>query len=136
MTRLFHHCRTASLMLLALVLCGALPNAAQAAWVGYQNNAGFVVVVQGSSQGPNNQVRRGPPHQINPKEAAWDQVQSGPKTITIFDPRQPNRVFWQGQINVGDKDMFFIITPDGVNPDKSPRVKIVPAAPPAMMPRR
>jgi len=136
MTNLSQRCRTASLMLLALTLCGALPATAEAAWMGYTNGTNMVVLVQGSSQAPNAMIRRGPPHQINPKEAAWDQVQPGVKTITIFDPRQPNKIFFHGQVTVGDKDVFFAIQPDGVGPDKVPRVKLVPVAPPANMPRR
>lgn len=131
MNRRLNHCCRTGLCLVVLLVCGTQ---AKAAWIGYKNDTPHTVVVQGSSN-VGGQVRKGQPHQINPREAAWDQVTAGVKTITVFDPQQPNRVLWQGQVNVGDKDQFFSIQVE-IGADKQPRMKLVPVAPPAGMMRR
>ena len=113
----------AGITLTVLLACGA---ASQAAWIGYRNETGMVVVVQGSSA-----VGIGQPHQINANQAAWDQVKPGAKTITITDPKT-NKLLYKGPVTVADKDLFFSIQ---VGKDGS--FRLVPAAVPAgMMPRR
>jgi hypothetical protein len=112
------------LCLVVFLVCGATQ--ARAAWIGYKNDTGAVIVVQGSSP-----VGVGVPHQINPTQAAWDQVKAGNKTVTITDPRT-NKLLWKGNVMVGDQDLFYSIQ---VGKDGSCR--LVPAAIPAgMMPRK
>ena len=133
MSRFTTHCCRSGLCLVALLVLGAAP--AQAAWLGYGNDTRIVVVVQGSST-MNGRVRLGQPHQIRPRESAWDQVTAGAKTITVFDPAQRNRIIWQGQVNVGEKDQFFSIQAE-MGADRQVRFKLVPVpVPAAMMPRR
>jgi hypothetical protein len=80
-------------------------------WLAYRNDSPVTLVVQASAPGPNNQERKGPPHQMNPREAAWDQV-SGPgqKTITIYDAK--GQVLLREGVNYTGKDLFFSIQAD------------------------
>jgi hypothetical protein len=114
----------AGITLTVLLVCGVAPS--QAAWIGYRNDTGAVVVVQGSSQ-----LGVGQPHQINPKQAAWDQVKAGKKIITVTDP-QTNKLLRKVEINVADKDLFFSVQ---VGKDGTVQLTTV-AVPPGMMPRR
>jgi hypothetical protein len=123
MTTPLHNLSRAGIALAVLLTCGGARS--QAAWIGYKNETGAVVVVQGSSA-----VGIGQPHQINANQAAWDQVKPGNKTITITDPKT-NKLLWKGPVTVADKDLYFSIQvgKDGV-------LRMVPAALPAgMMPR-
>ncbi len=117
MTSPLRNLSRAGIILAVLLTCGAASS--QAAWIGYRNDTGLVVVVQGSSA-----VGIGQPHQINAKQAAWDQVKPGNKTITITDPKT-NKLLWKGPVTVADKDVFFSIQ---VGKDGS--VRMVPAAGP------
>jgi hypothetical protein len=87
-----------------------------AGWMAYRNDSLVQVLVQASSMGPNNQERRGPPHLINPREAAADQVfGAGPKTITVYDAKG-SRVLGRVSVNFVGKDLFFSV---GVEFDKN-----------------
>lgn len=122
----------------ALVLCGAWPQSAHAAWLGFRNDIPGPVVVQGANV-VNNVIRRGKPLPLNPTEIAWDQVpQPGNRLITVYDTRT-GRVLFQGVIPVAAADLFFSIqldlNPIPPAPDKGPRVKLVPTKPPSPPPR-
>jgi hypothetical protein len=128
------------LCLLALAVCGLTPAwAAAGGTIGYRNDTNLVILVQGSSVDPKGNINRGPPHQINPRETASDQIAvNGTKTITVYDPKVPGRVYYSGQINFLGKDQLYSIQLDPVMAAGGvPRVKLVPIAlPQAMMPRK
>src|SRR5262249_41060915 len=95
---------------------------------GYQNMTNLVVMVQGSSTDAKGNEHKGPPHQINPKESAFDQVNTpGPKKITIYDPKKANVIYYQGTINFAGKDQVFSIQLDNAGgAGAAPKVKLVP----------
>jgi len=138
MIRLPHTFGVLCLGLLILALAG-VPGRVEAGSLGYQNMTNLVIMVQGSSTDAKGVVHKGPPHEVNPKEAAFDQVSTpGPKTITIYDPKQANRIYYQGTINFGGKDQVYSIEFD--NPARAmgaaPKVKLVPVAIPVAMPKK
>jgi hypothetical protein len=111
---------------LALALFAWAPETGFAGSLGYQNMTNLVVMVQGSSTDAKGMVHKGPPHQINPKESAFDQVATpGAKTITIYDPKQANVIYYQGTINFAGKDLLFSIQLDNA-PGAAQKVKLVP----------
>jgi hypothetical protein len=100
-------------------------------WLVYRNDSPISVLVQASIMGPNNQERRGAPHQMNPREAAWDQVSTpGPKTITIYDSN--GKVIFRDSINYVGKDLFFSIQAEVTvkGKEKIVKGKLVPLADP------
>lgn len=99
--------------LLAALTCGLMPQAASAGWLGYYNDTKSAVIVQGSSV-INGMEYRGTPHQINPRESAWDQLlQPGTKSITIYEARPPNKVLFKTTIEFKGADLYYSIQSDG-----------------------
>jgi len=122
-------------------LCGAvllgllLPAAADAAWVGFRNDTGSPILVQGASV-VNNQLRRGRARLLLPGEVYWDNVLlPGKKIIIVADTQQPTRVMSQDAIIVAGADLFFSVqlepppTPPAPKPNQPPP-KGPPPAPP------
>jgi hypothetical protein len=104
-------------------------------WLAYRNDSPITLVVQASAPGPNNQERKGPPHQMNPREAAWDQVSgSGLKTITVYDAK--GQALLREGVNYAGKDLFFSIQADVIvkGKDKIVKVKLVPLPDPRNLP--
>jgi hypothetical protein len=104
-----------------------------AGWMAYRNDSKFTVAVQ-ASYTVNNQERRGPPHLMNPRDAASDQVFGlGQKTISVYDPKTARQL---GRLVVPfvGKDLFFLIQVDA-GPNNQPlRATIVPVADPRTVP--
>jgi hypothetical protein len=112
---------------LGLALLALAPRPASAASLGYQNMTNLVVMVQGSSTDAKGVEHKGTPHQINPKESAYDQINTpGTKTITIYDPKQANTVYYKGTINFMGNDQLFSIQMDNAAAGATPKVKLVP----------
>ena len=72
MTSFYHNSARAGFCLVALLACGATP--ASAAWIGYKNDTGVAVVVQGSSTG---KQRPAAPRPTAPNERQGDYLGSG-----------------------------------------------------------
>lgn len=104
-------------------------------WLAYRNDSPVAIVVQASAAGPNNQERRLPPHPMNPREAAWDQVSgTGYKTITVFDVK--GQVLVRDSVNFTGKDLFFSVQADVTikGKDKVIKAKLVPLPDPRNVP--
>jgi hypothetical protein len=112
-------------------LCGAvlfgllLPIAAEAAWVGFRNDTGVPILVQGASVVNNNQLRRGRARLLLPGEVYWDNILlPGKKIIFIADAQQPTRILSQDAIIVAGADLFFSVqlepppTPPAAKPNQ------------------
>jgi len=86
----------------------AIAGQTAAGWMAYRNDTTVPVILQGSSILPNGTERRGTPHRINPREAAWDQViGAGVKILTIYDVQ--GRVVSRDTVPFVGKDLFFSI---------------------------
>lgn len=86
----------------------AIPVQTVSGWLAYRNDTAVPVFLQGSVILPNGTERRGTPHQINPREAAWDQViGAGPKILTIYDAK--GRLLSRDTVPFVGKDLFFSI---------------------------
>lgn len=104
-----------------------------AGWLAYRNDSKFTIVVQ-ASYVVNNQERRGPPHLMNPRDAASDQVfGAGPKIITVSDPKTGRQL---GRLVVPfvGKDLFFLIQVDGGANNVPVRATVIPVADPRTVP--
>src|SRR5262245_23696594 len=97
--------------LLAL-LSPAATLAAPAAWLGFRNDTNMPVIVQGSSV-VNNAMRHGKPNLLYQGTVSWERVtQPGSKIITIYDPKQPKLILFQGTVVIAAGDLFFSIEVD------------------------
>src|SRR5262245_60855437 len=100
-----------------------------AGWMGYRNDSKAALVVQVTFT-VNNQERRCPPHLMNPREVAADQVfGAGPKNITVFDPKSGKTL---GRLTVpfNGKDLFFVVQVE-TGPNGMPtRAVVVPVPDP------
>lgn len=102
-------------------------------WLAYRNDTTLPIVLQGSTVLPNGTERRGTPHQINPREAAWDQViGAGPKILTIYDAK--GRVLSRDTVQFVGKDLFFSIQLDIAvkGADKIVKTRLVPVPDPRL----
>lgn len=127
--------------LLAAGLIGLLvPAVAEAAWVGFRNDTGSPILVQGASV-VNNQLRRGKPRLLLPGEVYWDCILlPGRKLIIVADAQQPNVTLYQDFIIVAAADLFFSVqkdmplplkqAPKSRTPPPAPKAKLVPTKPP------
>ncbi len=140
---IIHPMNSRLLSLAAALLCFATAEVATAqapaaggaqanGWLAYRNDSVIQVLVQASVV-QNNQERRGPLHQINPREAAADQVFGvGPKIISISDSK--GRLLYRDTINFTGKDQFFSIRVDVSAKDKSLKATLVPVSDPRTVP--
>jgi hypothetical protein len=128
--------RSSGLACLSLALLVGAPGRVAAGSLGYQNMTNLVVMVQGSSTDAKGNEHKGPPHEINPKETAFDQINAaGPKKITIYDPKKANVIYYQGTINFTGKDQLYSIQFDNAGAaGAAPKVKLVPVPIPQAMP--
>jgi hypothetical protein len=120
--------------LVILLFVGITAPATAAGVVGYRNDTPGVVSVQ-STVAINGAVRRGKPQLLYPGEIALDPLPApGVRRIVVSDPKRPNQVLFQNDLNIAD-DVVFSIQPDtplatGKGPPQ-PRVKLVPVRLPA-----
>ncbi len=99
--------KNACLALLALAVLGAVPEAAQAAGLGFRNELKIAILVQGEST-VNGVLRRGPLLLIHPGKIVWDtNVPEGDRRVTVYEAAQPNRVLWRDRIPVETTDQAF-----------------------------
>jgi hypothetical protein len=121
----------------AVLLAVAAPARAPAAWLGYRNDTPAVIVVQSASVIAN-QVRLGKPHILFPGEVAWDAVTvPGLRQISVFDPKQKNRLLHKDLINCQALDIFLsvqVFVPPAVKGQAvaQPQFRFVPARAPVM----
>src|SRR5438045_962615 len=92
---------------LTLLVLGAWPALAPAAWLGFRNDTSIPVVVQAASV-VKNEIHWGKSHLLYPGEVSWDCVaQPSTKPIIIFDGKK--RVLLQGSISCDQDDLFFSV---------------------------
>jgi hypothetical protein len=94
-------------------------------WIAYRNDTPVQVLVQASSGD-----RKAPPHRVNPREAAYDQVGQGPKTVTIAIYDTKGQLLCAEAVNFTGRDLFFSIQIDAPKGAKTIKVKLVPLADP------
>jgi hypothetical protein len=129
---------------LALLGIALIPLAANAAWLGYKNNTGSIVVIQAADLVViNGQVKTGRPgkaHTLYPGEVAWDPIAApGSRMISIYDPKQNNRVIHQDRIDCNKNDIFLslqMVQPPAVRgqPQPPPQLRLMPTVLPAQAP--
>jgi hypothetical protein len=97
---------------LALALLAVVPNTAHATGMGFCNNTKSRILVQGYSI-VNRMIRKGPVLVVDPGKTVYDIYvpPMTPRTITIADGLNPNRILYNGVIPVGTVDMLFSVQP-------------------------
>lgn len=111
-------------VLLALIALVAVPVAADAAGICFQNDTNAAILVQGETV-VNGMLRRGQPLLIQPRKMAWDaNVPNGRRWVTIYDANQPTRVLGRFQIACEGNDKAFSIFAVPVPPSAPPKVDI------------
>src|SRR5438045_133033 len=89
----------------AALITAAAPAWVQAAWLGYKNDTQTVIIVQ-SASAVNNQLRPGKAHVLYPGEIAWDAVTApGPRRLSVYDPKQSNRLLLWDTVNSQNLDI-------------------------------
>lgn len=117
--------------LLALGLLIALPHAADASGLGFQNKTTSRILVQGTTV-VNGMVRKGPLLVIEPGKTVWDvNVPAGNRSITVCDGFQPSRILLRETVTVGTRDQFFQVLPPQTG---LPRYQLHPQALPGVQP--
>jgi hypothetical protein len=102
-----------------LIVCLA-PAVTQAETIRFRNETMGPVIVQTSCI-VRGTVQQGPRYLLHPGDMSPAIALPGNKIITIYDnPRNPNRVLFQGTIPAGTEDLSFGIVADA----PAPRVKI------------
>ncbi len=101
----------AGLAVLAVLAAAAAPSRADAAWLGYKNNTNAVVVIQAADvvivNGQVKQSRPGKAHALYPGEVAWDPIAAaGPRLVSVYDPKQNNRLVHQERVDCARNDIF------------------------------
>jgi hypothetical protein len=129
---------------LAMFAAVVAPSIADAAWLGYKNNTTAVVVIQASDvtmvNGQPKPNRPGKAHTLYPGEVAWDPITaSGPRMISIFDPKQNNRLLFQDRVDCNKNDIFLslqLTQPPAVRgqPQPAAALKLLPTVLPAQAP--
>jgi hypothetical protein len=129
---------------LALLGVALIPAFADAAWLGYKNNTNGIVVIQATDLVVvNGQVKTGRPgkaHTLYPGEVAWDPIAApGSRMISIYDPKQNNRLLYQDRVDCNKNDIFLslqMVQPPAVRgqPQPPPQLKLLPTVLPAQAP--
>jgi hypothetical protein len=129
---------------LAVLVAACLPACADAAWLGYKNNTNAVVVIQAADvvvvNGQVKQPRPGKAHTLYPGEVAWDPIAApGARVISVYDPKQSNRLVFQDRIDSARNDIFLslqFVQPPAVRgqPQQPPQLKLLPTVLPAQAP--
>jgi hypothetical protein len=129
---------------LALLAIALIPAFSDAAWLGYKNNTGGIVVIQAADLVVvNGQVKTGRPgkaHTLYPGELAWDPIAApGSRMITVYDPKQNNRVIYQERVDCNKNDIFLslqMVQPPTVRgqPPPPPALKLLPTVLPSQAP--
>jgi hypothetical protein len=132
--------RSRSVVGTALWVClsaAVLAEPAEAAWVGFRNDTTAILHIQPAII-VNNAILKGRQIVLLPGQMSWELLPAGPGRLTILDARQPVRILYDENIIIGNIDVFFSlqldvqVLPGGM---QAPRVKLVPARPPAPPPR-
>lgn len=127
----------------AFVLTAAMPTCADAAWLGYKNNTNAVVVIQAADvvvvNGQVKQPRPGKAHTLYPGEVAWDPIAAaGPRVISVYDPKNNNRLVMQERVDAARNDIFLslqFVQPPPVNGrSQQPQLKLLPTVLPSQAP--
>jgi hypothetical protein len=128
----------------AVLAAAVVPSFADAAWLGYKNNTTAVVVIQASDvvvvNGQVKQIRPGKAHTLYPGEVAWDPITApGPRLLTVYDPKQNNRLVYQDRVDTNKNDIFLSLQmaqPPQVpgRPTQPPKVVLLPIVLPAQAP--
>src|SRR4051794_22584023 len=126
------YARRTGLFGLAVLAAALVPSSADAAWLGYKNNTTAVIVIQAADivvvNGQVKQVRPGKAHTLYPGEVAWDPIAApGPRSISVYDPKQNNRLVLQERADAGKNDIFLSL--QFVQP---PAVRGQPPQPPVL----
>jgi hypothetical protein len=101
--------RSIGCVLLLITACGTAR--ADSDWLGLRNDTDGPLIVQEIIL-VKNQVRRGPSQKLLPGESAFEaKVVPSSKRVVIFDPRDPDRLLYQGDV-VG---AFYSIRPDSAS---------------------
>jgi hypothetical protein len=108
-------------MVLALIVSGFAPAAAEAASLGYRNDLNVPIVIQ-TVFVVDHQLRKGKTLLLAPGEVTLDPVTPlGARRIIINGARRPNPLLMQDDINVKD-DIFYSVQLDA----KTGKVKLMP----------
>jgi hypothetical protein len=139
------------LALLAVLMIGLWPTAAEAAVLLFRNDTDIPLAIRGISI-VNRVARQGKVHILKPREV-WQELIFVPGTILIFvaDANQPMRILCQEAIPFRGTDLFYALQPETpvkskekeknssqAKPQKTlvPKVRLVPfrPTPPALSP--
>jgi hypothetical protein len=128
---------------LAALAVALIPAFANAAWLGYKNNTNAVVVIQTTDlivvNGQVKPGRVGKAHTLYPGEVAWDPIAApGPRMISVYDPKQNNKLLMQERADCNKNDIFLslqMVTPPPVRGvAQPPQLKLLPIVIPAQAP--
>jgi hypothetical protein len=127
---------------LTAVVFALIPTIANAAWLGYKNNTNAVVVIQATDlvavNGQLKPGRTGKPHTLYPGEVAWDPIAApGGRMVSIYDPKQNNRLLLQDRVDCNKNDIFLslqLVTQPARGQAPSPQLKLMPTVLPAQAP--
>jgi hypothetical protein len=129
---------------LAMFAAVVVPSFADAAWLGYKNNTTAAVVIQAADvvivNGQVKQTRPGKAHTLYPGEVAWDPIAAaGSRLISVYDPKQNNRLIFQDRIDCNKNDIFLslqLVQPAAVRgqPQLPAALKLLPTVIPAQAP--
>src|SRR3954447_414747 len=98
--------------LLAVLLAALLPASAAAEMVTVRNETRGPLVVQGACV-VRGRLMRDRPRLLAPGDATPAIAMPGDKVLTVYEPRNPNRVLYQGVIPAGTDDQTYRLVPDG-----------------------
>jgi hypothetical protein len=137
-------CCSASRFGLAGLVFALVPAFANAAWLGYKNNTTAIVVIQAAdvvvANGQAKTGRVGKAHTLYPGEIAWDPIAApGSRMISVYDPKQNNRLVFQDRVDCNKNDIFLslqLVQPPTVRgqPPPPPALKLLPTILPAQAP--
>jgi hypothetical protein len=136
--------RSAGRWCLSLIALALVPAFADAAWLGYKNNTNAIIVIQAADvvvvNGQMKTGRSGKAHTLYPGEVAWDPIAApGGRLISVYDPKQNNRLLYQDRVDCNKNDIFLslqLVQPPAVRgqPQQPPQLKLLPTVLPAQAP--
>jgi len=107
--------------LILLAVCAA-PATAQS--IMFKNDTTMNLVVHPGSITPQGMIKRDRPYQLAPKDTTPRIMLPGTRVVTIYDPKNPTRPIYQGNIpNDPKNDLQFSIQLDGNGKVKVVQVK-------------
>src|SRR5437870_13393757 len=122
MVRRTHPLRRVGLLALALLVCPLWASAANAAGVvGFRNDTNQVISVQTVQVLPNGTTKSGKPQILYPGEVSVDGlIGTGPRKITVTDPKKKDTVLCDVTQNLNDDAFFSVQTETSVNVKNPP----------------